>query len=223
MQKTILVVEDEIKLSNSICRYLGAEGYRYYQATTGLDAVEKWDQVAPDLIVLDVMLPDLNGMAVCQQIRAKSDVPIILLTARVDEADRLEGFAKGADDYVCKPFSPRELMSRIRAILRRSGGAAKNDILSCDDVTLYLDECKVAVVDNDIMLTQVELQLLEMLMSSPTKVFSREELLTAVHGKYAECYERTIDSHIKNLRKKLSGVGNGGYIKTVYGVGYKFQ
>lgn len=222
MSHSILVVEDEAKISDLICKYLALEGYAYHQAGTGLAAVASFEKNNPDLIVLDIMLPDMDGMGVCEKIRAVSAVPIIMLTARVDEIDRLMGFAKGADDYICKPFHPRELVARVKAVLRRvSPAGAEKKILTHGPIVLSMDEHNVRVQGEEIQLTQIEFSLLSALMSNANKVFTREELLVASHDKYSESYERTIDFHIKNLRRKINPGNHTHYIKTVYGVGYR--
>lgn len=223
MSGSILVVEDEVKIADWICKYLTLEGYSYHCARSGPEALSMFEEVNPSLIILDVMLPGMDGIAVCEKIRSHSDVPIIMLTARVDEVDRLIGFAKGADDYVCKPFIPKELMARIKAILRRTASPAKKDVLAHGPVILGISEHSLSVDGQEVQLTQIEFNILRTLMSSPTQVFSREDLLSAAHGKYTESYERTIDFHIKNVRKKVNIAGGTTYIKTVYGVGYKFR
>lgn len=222
MTKTILIVEDEVRLSDAICRYLEQEGHAYLQAGTGAEAIKLFDQHLPDLVILDIMLPDTTGLEICEKIRMTSDIPIIMLTARVDGDDRIKGFDCGADDYVCKPFNPRELMSRIKAVLRRAAPSDKKDTLQRGPVMLFVEEHRVTVDGQEVALTQIEFNILNVLMANPTQVFSRQELLNKTHGKYSEFYERTIDSHIKNLRKKINNPTDYKFIKTVYGVGYKF-
>ncbi len=221
MNETILVAEDELKISNLICKYLTVEGYKYLQADTGIKAVSQFMELKPDLVILDLMLPGIDGIAVCEEIRKTSSTPIIMLTARVDEIDRLMGFAKGADDYVCKPFNPKELMARVKAILRRSQPVKKDNLLTLGPIKLVIDEHCVWVNDKEVQLTQIEFNLLGTMMTKPNQVFSRENLLTASQGSYSESYERTIDFHIKNLRKKINTSPEYNYIKTIYGVGYK--
>jgi two-component system, OmpR family, response regulator BaeR len=217
----ILVVEDEAKISDLICKYLLLEGYDYAQVFDGVEALKNLDVLNPALIILDVMLPGLDGLSVCEKIREKSDVPIILLTARVQDVDRLMGFARGADDYVSKPFNPQELMARIKAILRRSTRRLQSATQQFEDLVLYVDEYRATVKQQELQLTQIEFKLLSVLVGHPTKVFTREELLVGSHGKYSESYERTIDFHIKNLRRKINIDDSLNYIKSVYGVGYK--
>lgn len=222
MASHILVVEDEKKISDLVCRFLVSEGYTCDQAFTGKEALSAFDSSVPNLVLLDIMLPDMHGIAVCEKIRTFSQVPIVMLTARVDDVDRILGFDKGADDYVCKPFNPEELMARVRAILRRTVNPLGKKVLSQGEVTVFVDEHRVMVAASSVELTQIEFNLLCVLIESPYQAFTREELLTLGHGKYTETYERTIDFHIKNLRKKLNLNERHSHIKTIYGVGYRF-
>lgn len=221
MSQIILVVEDEIKIAELIGKYLTLEGYEPILVDNGIDALAIFKQRQPALVILDVMLPGMNGLSVCERLRAVSDVPIILLTARVQDVDRLIGFASGADDYVCKPFNPQELMARVRAILRRIKTAAAPTTLSFDKITIDQAQHGVWVSGVKVQLTQIEFKLLLQMLEQPTKVFSREELLLSSRGKYTESYERTIDFHVKNLRKKINIDAGSNYIHTVYGLGYK--
>ena len=221
MQKTILVVEDAKRLSDSLCKHLDAEGFDYLQAINGQEALQQFIQYSPDLIILDIMLPDMSGIEVCQKIRKMSDVPIIMLTARIDEIDRVKGFEVGADDYVCKPFSPKELIFRIQAILRRVVVLSPVVNFKHGPISLYLDQYRVTVDDKNISVTMIEFQILRVLMGQPDHAFSRADLLMAAHGKYSENYDRTVDTHIKNLRKKINLNEKYCFIKTVYGVGYR--
>lgn len=220
--RTVLIIEDEMRLSNAICKYLEADGFRFLQASSGEEGLRLFEQHLPDLIVLDIMLPDKDGLTICENIRTISDVPIIMLTARIDDEDRLAGFAKGADDYVCKPFNPLELMSRIRAVMRRTIAPTEDRTIIRGPVVLSTEDHRVTVDGVEILLTQSEFSILSVMMVNPTRAFSRQELLTSAHGKYSEFYERAIDGHIKNLRKKLNQSDNHKFVKTVYGVGYKF-
>lgn len=223
MSISILVVEDEVKISEVICKYLALEGYEYQQAVTGRDTISILERNNIHLIILDIMLPDIDGFALCGKIRAFSAVPIIMLTARIDAVDRLTGFANGADDYVCKPFHPPELIARVKAVLRRSAGLPQSNVLSYGSVRLVVNEHSVTIDGKDVVLTQIEFCLLAIFMANPHQVFSREELLVSSRGKYSESYERTIDFHIKNLRKKINQTDDSKYIKTIYGVGYRFD
>ena len=228
MRNTILVVEDEERLSDSLCKHLKAANFNCVQALDGAQALSQFFKHSPDLIILDIMLPDTNGIDVCKKIRRISQVPIIMVTARVDESDRIEGFAVGADDYVCKPFSPKELIFRVQAVLRRvaSGIVQSHNstvVIEHGPIALYADQYRVTVDGIGVPLTMIEFQLLSMLISDPDQAFSRAELLTAAHGKYSENYDRTIDSHIKNLRKKINISKEMRFIKTVYGIGYRLE
>lgn len=221
MSKTILIIEDEVKIAELIRKYLNLEGFTSFHADSGSKGLQLVQDVSPDLIVLDLMLPDIDGIEVCKRIRSKMDTPIIMLTAKVDEVDRLIGFSEGADDYVCKPFNPSELIARIHAILRRTSSRTESNCLTHDAITMNITEHKVTVDGEVVPLTQMEFSLLRCLVANPSQVFSREELLTASHRKYTESYERTIDFHIKNLRKKINHGNQYSFVKTVYGIGYK--
>ncbi|KPM85067.1 MULTISPECIES: response regulator transcription factor [Pseudoalteromonas] len=221
----ILVIEDEVKIAELIEKYLYLEGFKtslIHDGTCALDAV---NELNPDLIILDIMLPGTNGIELCSKIRQYSDVPIIMLTARVEEIDHLIGFDVGADDYVTKPFKPKELMARVKAILkRRRMPTTAPNTLKAGNIIVDPSEYKVLVNNAELKLTINEFSLLKILIASPNKVFSRQDLLTMTQGKYFESYERSIDSHIKNLRKKLTQADpNSHYIESIYGVGYKFK
>jgi DNA-binding response OmpR family regulator len=173
----------------------------------------------PDLIVLDLMLPGIDGLDLCRSLRRESNVPIIMLTARIDETDKLIGLELGADDYITKPFSPRELVVRVRTVLRRASGDSSSEVIRVGDLTLDRARYQANLPDRSIMLTMTEFEILATLMSQPGRIFSRAQLLNAVRGVAFESYERAIDSHIRNLRRKLEP---GDYIVTAHGVGYKF-
>ncbi|HRH76114.1 MAG TPA: response regulator transcription factor [Cellvibrionaceae bacterium] len=221
MSVIILVVEDEIKIADLIAKYLALEGYEAVTVQNGADALARFKQLRPQLVILDIMLPGLDGLEVCKRLRTIADTPIIFLTARIQDVDRLMGFAAGADDYVCKPFNPQELMARVKAILRRSQPPGEAAPLCYEDIALVLSENSAFVGGIKIQLTQIEFKLLSMFVEQPNKVFTREELLLSSHGKYTESYERTIDFHIKNLRKKINAPSDSRYIQTIYGLGYK--
>jgi two-component system response regulator BaeR len=224
MSKTILVAEDDARIADLICKYLDMEKFTYHKAYSGLEAIALFEKCKPDLVVLDIMLPQVDGATVCERIRAMSDVPIIMVTALGNDEDRLQGFAKGADDYVCKPFNPRELMARIKAILRRlNPGVNENSSITCGAIYLNPEERNVKVDGETIDLTQIEFNILTILMSHPNRVLSREELLDGSHEKYSESYNRSVDFHIKNLRRKINFREDLKYIKAVYGVGYKLM
>ena len=224
MSKTILVIDDEPKIAD-LCRdYLRAAGFAAITAADGIQGLAVARRERPDLVVLDLMLPGMDGLDVCRALRRESSVPIIMLTARVDESDRLVGLELGADDYLSKPFSPRELVARVRSVLRRAGGAAAPaDVIRAGELKLDRARFKVNLPDREIVLTPTEFEILAVMAAQPGRVFSRAQLLTAAHGVAFESYERAIDSHIRNLRRKLqAGSDEPEYIQTVHGIGYKF-
>ncbi len=225
LKQTILVVDDEPEIV-MICRdYLQAAGYAVVSAENGPNALRAARQHKPDLIVLDLMLPEIDGLDVCRTLRRESDTPIIMLTARVEESDKLIGLELGADDYITKPFSPRELVARVRVVLRRvqGGGATTADVLRVGNLSLDRSRYKATVPSGELTLTPTEFEILSLLASQPGRIFSRAQLLTAVHGVAFDSFERAIDSHIRNLRRKLkSAEPDTPYIITVHGVGYKF-
>jgi DNA-binding response OmpR family regulator len=224
MPKKILVVDDEPKIAEICQDYLKAAGYQVVIAMTGPDGLSMARRERPDLIVLDLMLPEMDGLDVCRTLRRESDVPIIMLTARVEETDTLIGLEIGADDYITKPFSPRELVARVRVVLRRGSGDPTSEVIRVGEVTLDRARYEVNLPDQTITLTPTEFEILASLMSQPGRIFSRAQLLNAVHGVAFESYERAIDSHIRNLRRKLeTSDGQANYIITVHGVGYKFE
>lgn len=220
MPKKILIVDDEPQIVE-ICRdYLKAAGYETVSASDGAQGLSLARREKPDLIVLDLMMPEMNGLDVCRIIRRESDVPIIMLTARVEETDKLIGLELGADDYITKPFSPRELVARIRVVLRRVTSAPESDIIRVGEIELDRAHYEVRLPDKTIQLTSTEFEILATLMSQPGRIFSRAQLLTATHGVTFESLERAIDSHVRNLRRKLEPAE---LIVTVHGVGYKFH
>jgi len=222
---TILVVDDERKIRDLVRSYLEREGYSVLLADSGQRALETSSRVAPDLVVLDLMLPDLSGEEVARSLRTASDVPIIMLTSKAKEEDRVAGLRLGADDYLVKPFSPRELVARVEAVLRRAGGGRAEGPLSFGDGEIVIDrETRgVTLGGAPVELTRSEFDLLYALASRSGRVYSRYELVTRVQGYDYEGYERTIDAHVKNLRRKLGDdPKNPRYVITVTGVGYKF-
>ncbi len=223
--KKILVVDDEKKIVDIVKAYLEKEGYQVVVAYDGISALELAKSQSPDLIVLDLMLPEMSGWDVCRQLRKNSDIPIIMLTARDEVPDKIVGLELGADDYVTKPFSPNELVSRTRAVLRRSEGKAMpKTILTAADLAIDVGKRQVYRGNEAIELTPMEFDLLKVLAENPGRVYSRMQLLDMVQGEAYEGYERTIDSHIKNLRKKIEPDPNTPrYITTIYGVGYKLE
>jgi DNA-binding response OmpR family regulator len=225
MPQRILIVDDERKLVQGLVGYFRDAGFETRTAYDGRAALDIARREQPDLIVLDLMLPEIDGLEVCRQLRRTSGVPIIMLTARVEEADRLIGLELGADDYILKPFSPREVVARARAVLRRTTGAlepAKE--LRAGDVTLDLDRRSVRAAGQLVELTPTEFELLAALMRNTGRPLSRSQLLDATQGDTYAGYERTIDAHIKNLRRKIEAdPSNPTYILTVFGFGYKFS
>ncbi len=223
MSQTILIVEDEEKIADILKDYLKSAGYHVEWTNNGSLAVGKFKKTNPALVLLDVMLPGLDGMEICREIRKISSIPIIMITAKVEEIDRLIGLELGADDYICKPFSPREVVARVKAVLRRAGSGAITEKISEGEITLDLSTKLVKINNQNISLTRSEFSLLKTLMSQPNRVFSRNELLNQVQGYDFEGYDRTIDTHIKNLRKKIKKcLPDRDIIKAVYGTGYKF-
>ena len=224
VDRDILVAEDEMKIAGILRDYLVKAGYRVFGLDRGDLVVPYVKQKQPALILLDLMLPGMDGMEVCREIRKFSEVPIIMITARVEEIDRLLGLELGADDYICKPFSPREVVARVKAVLRRVYAPPTDKTLVAGEVTLIPETHQVLVGGHELRLTPCEYNLLKTLLSHPNRIFSRNELINVVQGYDFEGYERTIDSHIKNLRKKIGGVLPGkGVINTIYGVGYKLN
>lgn len=225
MAKTILVVDDEKRLVSVLEAYLQQEGYKVLKAHNGLEALTAARGDKPDLIVLDVMMPEMDGLQFMQLHRQEFDTPIILLTAKVESEDRILGLELGADDYVTKPFKPRELLARIRAVLRRMGETHPvAQKISVGEITLDREEHTVRLRGENIDLTPSEFDLLSALMSQPGRVFTRLELLDRIQGTAYEGYARTIDVHIKNLRAKLQEDSRDPrYIETVYGVGYRLK
>ncbi|WP_076005039.1 response regulator transcription factor [Dehalogenimonas formicexedens] len=224
MTKKILVVDDEQKIVEIVCAYLEREGFRVIPAYDGESAIKAFRQEKPDLIVLDLMLPKLSGNDVCRIIRKESEVPIIMLTARDELTDKIVGLELGADDYLTKPFEGRELVARVKAILRRSGLKPSVPLVRCGEITVDAERRQVTIRDRVIELTTTEFEMLKLLAAHPGKVFSRAELLDRLQGDAYEGYERTIDSHIKNLRRKIEpDVDKPSYIHTIYGGGYKLE
>jgi two-component system alkaline phosphatase synthesis response regulator PhoP len=221
---TILVVEDEPGIARLVQDYLERAGFAVVRASTAADALALARAKTPVLVVLDLGLPDLDGLDVTRELRRLGDTPIVMLTARGDESDRIVGLELGADDYVVKPFSPKELVARVRAVLRRGKKAApRAETVRALDVVIDVPRRRVTVGDRRVELTATEFALLETLAREPGRVFSRGQLLDAVHGVSFESYERAVDAHVKNLRRKIEPQpGPPRYIQTVHGVGYRF-
>ncbi len=224
MTKTVLIIEDEQKLAQLLDDYMVAASYNTHQINDGGLAVEWIKANQPDLVLLDLMLPNKDGITICRELRNFSNVPVIMLTAKIEEIDRILGLEIGADDYICKPFSPREVVARVKAHLRRAdlGNQTQTNV---QESFVALDrERFVAVINGkDLILTPVEFRLLERMTTAPSRVFSRSSLMNNLYDDHRVVTDRTIDSHIKNLRKKLATRCESELIHSVYGVGYKWE
>ncbi len=222
-ERQILIVEDEPKIADLLEDYMRMQGgFKTHKLYRGDQVLARLRSNPPDLILLDLMLPGLDGIEVCKQVRAESTVPIIMLTARVEEIDRLLGLELGADDYICKPFSPREVVARVKAVLRRSLAVSDNANVG----GLHLDKEKFsATLDGiELSLTPVEFSLLETLSTAPGRVYSRDQLMNQMYQDYRVVSDRAVDTHIKNLRRKLAGAApDKDLVESVYGVGYRFS
>ncbi|MDH3399226.1 MAG: response regulator transcription factor [Acidimicrobiia bacterium] len=222
--KTILVVDDELKITRLLRDYLQQAGFRVVTAADGQAALSVARAERPDMIVLDLGLPGLDGLDVTRTLRKSSDVPIIILTARAEESDRIVGLELGADDYLVKPFSPKELVARVRAVLRRvDASVGAPDLVRAGDLEIDTTKRSVIVAGRAVDVTPTEFELLLHFARSPGRVYTRSQLLDALHGVAFESYERAIDAHVKNLRRKLEpDPAHPQYLLTVYGVGYKY-
>ena len=229
MAEKVLIIEDEPELVEVLQSYLLKAGYEVATALRGDEGLKKWEDVRPDLVILDLNLPGMDGLDVAREIRRKDDTPIIMLTARVEETDRLIGLELGADDYISKPFSPREVVARVRAVLRRTKSGKQEqekneDLLNIGSLEINLGEYMVKRSGEEIELTPTEFKILVLLASHPGRVYSRLQLLEDTQGMAFEGYERTIDAHIKNLRSKLEkNPRKPEFIETVFGIGYRFK
>jgi two-component system response regulator BaeR len=221
MSAHLLVVEDEPKIAALLRDYLAAAGYAVTVRASGAGTVDWVRAQTPDAILLDLMLPGEDGLSICRNLRAFSTVPILMLTARVEEIDRLLGLELGADDYICKPFSPREVVARVKAVLRRTRAAAASESAP---LPIELDEARfeARVQGRALSLTPVEFRLLGKLLGQPGRVFSRQQLMDALYRDHRVVSERTVDSHVKNLRRKLAQIGPDP-ISSVYGIGYRLE
>jgi len=219
----VLIVEDDAKIADMLANYLQMQGFSTFICADGLDAVAWVRKHAPAVVLLDLMLPGLDGLGVCRAVRAFSAVPIIMVTARVDEIDRLLGLDIGADDYICKPFSPREVVARIKSLLRRSQGVLSAQTPSLGFEVSELKQ-QIGWGGQALPLTPIEFRLLRLFLSRLGQVYSRAHLLDCLHEDFRETSDRAIDSHIKNLRRKLEQAGTGKHtITSVYGVGYRYE
>jgi two-component system alkaline phosphatase synthesis response regulator PhoP len=221
--KRVLVVDDDVKTVELVKLYLNRDGYKVLTAYDGIEALRLARESHPDLIVLDLMLPGINGLNICRTLRDESDVPIIMLTAMTTDQDKLKGLDMGADDYVTKPFSPRELAARVRAVLRRLPGERGPTEITQGELNVNFIKHEVSLNGKLLELTPIEFKLLGVFIKEPGRVFSRAQLIEKALGYDFEGFDRTIDVHILNLRRKLEpNPGRPQYIKTVYGAGYKF-
>lgn len=223
-EEHILVIEDEKKIADLLKDYLAKAGFRVSCLSRGDKALDKVKSTVPALILLDLMLPGMDGVTVFREIRKFSDIPVIMVTAKVEEVDRLLGLELGADDYICKPFSPREVVARVKAVLRRARPGETAHRLIAGPIILDESTRQVTVQGKPVNLTPSEFGLLNALIAFPERVFSRNELLDKVQGYQFEGYDRTIDSHIKNLRRKIADIlPDKHVIQTIYGVGYRLS
>ena len=222
--KHVLVIEDEIRISRLVTDYLEAAGFDVSQAADGQAGLSLFRSVRPDLIVLDLGLPGMDGLDVVREVRASSSVPVIILTARGDETDRIVGLELGADDYVTKPFSPKELVARVRALLRRvDATVAGGESVRVGELDIDIPKRRVTVSDKEIDLTATEFDILLTLARQPGRIYSRAQLLDLIHGVSFESYERSVDAHVKNIRRKIEdNPRRPTRVLTVYGVGYKY-
>lgn len=226
MANTVLIVEDDPNTLELVELYLHNDGHKVLTTQDGLEGLRLAREAHPDLVVLDLMLPGMDGLEICRTLREESEVPIVMLTARVEEDDRLAGLDMGADDYLTKPFSPRELAARVRAVLRRTARDALEQgpaELTHGDVKVDLRDHTVSVKGTEMILTPTEFRLLVLLMREPGRTFTREQIIDRVFGYDFDGFDRTVDAHVSNLRRKLeAGPESPSYIHTIYGVGYRF-
>ena len=222
-QRSVLIVDDDVKLVELLQLYFQKDGFVVFTANDGLTALKIARDKGPDILVLDLMLPGMDGWDICRTLRRDSEVPILMLTARDEESDRLVGLEIGADDYVTKPFSPKEVVARVKAILRRTKRiTVKTEPVRMGDVTMDLEQYQVTKGGQPLELTPTEFKMLELLAANPGRVFSRLQIVEQTQGYSFEGYERTVDAHIKNLRRKIEDNPKEPiYIQTVYGVGYR--
>ncbi len=222
-KQTILIVEDEASIAEVLIAYCEKEGYQALHLSSGQGVTEFVKENSVDLMLLDLMLPDVDGLTICKQIRLFSEVPIIMVTAKNEEIDRLFGLEFGADDYICKPFSPREVMARIKAVLRRFNNHSVG-LIKQSGFEIEADKYKAKIKGKLIDFTPIEFKIFELLLNNVERVFSRDEILNKVYQDTAEVSDRNIDTHVKNIRKKINSISaDSNPICSVYGVGYKFE
>jgi two-component system response regulator BaeR len=220
----ILIVEDEERLAALVADYLAAAAFRTHRIANGAQVLDWFHANAPDLVLLDLMLPGKDGLSLCRELRAESQVPIIMTTARVEEIDRLLGLELGADDYVCKPYSPRELVARVKAVLRRSQPSPAEEGGACGPIELLPEHLRVRAGGREVELTAVEFALLATLHRAPGRIFSRERLMDCIYRDHRVVSDRTIDSHVKKLRRRLAELlPDRELVHSVYGVGYRYE
>ena len=225
MSSKVLIVEDDADAVKLVELYLRRDGHKVLTALDGTEGLRLAREAKPDLVVLDLMLPGMNGFEVCRALREESDVAVVMLTARVEEQDRLAGLDLGADDYVTKPFSPRELAARVRAVLRRT---ARETVelepaeLEYGDIRVDLDRRDVHVKGTEVHLTPTEFRLLAMMVREPGRTFTRGQIIDRVFGFDFDGFDRTVDAHVANLRRKLEAGADAQYVHTIYGIGYRF-
>lgn len=225
MKELILIVEDEQRIAQLVSDYLSASGYDTHQIHHGDEVLTWLTEHKPALILMDIMLPGKSGLTLCKAIREQSDIPVILLTARVEESDRLAGLELGADDYICKPFSPKEVVARVKVVLRRyQSSVGQTELKNQSAISFYAQNLKVVIKDVQLQLTAVEFAVFQHLVSSPGDIFSRDQLMHIMYQDNRIVSDRTIDSHIKKLRKKIAEIApNAELIQSVYGAGYRYN
>jgi two-component system alkaline phosphatase synthesis response regulator PhoP len=225
MSKKILVVDDEVQIVKVLKAYLEQSGFQVIPAADGKAALTVFQREKPDFMILDLNLPGMDGLDVCREVRRQSNIPILMLTARVEEIDKLIGLELGADDYVVKPFSPREVVARVRTIFRRATGeSSQPEVIRVGDLQIDLDQHTVMISDRQVELTPTEFDILVVLARQPKRVFTRLQIMEQAQGNAFEGYERTIDAHVKNIRLKLElNPKKPAFIHTVFGVGYKLE
>jgi DNA-binding response OmpR family regulator len=226
MASTVLIVEDDLDIARLVSLYLERDGHKVISAQDGIEGLKLARDASPDLVVLDLMLPKLSGIEICRTLRQESTVPVVMVTARVEEEDRLKGLDLGADDYVTKPFSPRELAARVRAVLRRTArdDAERGPVeVAHGGVKVDMHRRSVYVQGRKVSLTPTEFRILVMLIKEPERTFSREQIIDRVFGFDFDGFDRTVDAHIANIRRKIRPANGPDHIQTVYGVGYRFS